>query len=64
MYFSTRNENLVYKKTVGLEPVLPSGCVERVYIMKAMDAARAALLASQPGPNTENAITPMAAQPI
>lgn len=41
-----------------------SGCVERVYIMKAMDAARAALLASQPGPNTENVITPMAAQPI
>jgi hypothetical protein len=28
--------------------------------MKAMDAERAALLASQPGPNTENAITPMA----
>lgn len=32
--------------------------------MKAMDAARAKLLASHPGPNMENASTPIAAQPI
>lgn len=32
--------------------------------MKATDAARAALLASQPGPKIEKARTPMAAQPI
>jgi len=32
--------------------------------MKAMEAARATLLASQLGPNNENAMTPMAAQPI
>lgn len=32
--------------------------------MKAMEAERAALLASQLGPNNERAITPMAAQPI
>lgn len=40
------------------------GCVQRVYIMKAIEAARAVLLASQPDPNSENAITPIAAQPI
>lgn len=44
--------------------VLPGGCVERVTIMKPMEAARAKLRASHPGPNTENASTPMAAQPI
>uniref|UniRef100_A0A2P2Q0L2 Uncharacterized protein n=1 Tax=Rhizophora mucronata TaxID=61149 RepID=A0A2P2Q0L2_RHIMU len=32
--------------------------------MNAMDAARAVLLASQPGPKIENARTPIAAQPI
>lgn len=32
--------------------------------MNAIEAARPALLASQPGPNIENAKTPMAAQPI
>lgn len=44
--------------------ILPGGCVQRVYIMKAIEAARAVLLASQPDPNSENAITPIAAQPI
>lgn len=29
-----------------------------------MEAARAQLLATHPGPNTDNATTPMAAQPI
>lgn len=43
---------------------LPGGWVERVQTMKAMEAARATLLASQLGPNSENAMTPMAAQPI
>lgn len=40
------------------------GCVERVQIMKATDAARATHLASHPGPNVENVSTPIAAQPI
>lgn len=40
------------------------GWVERVKIMKAMEAASAELLESHPGPNIENARTPMAAQPI
>lgn len=43
---------------------LPGGWTERVKIMKAMAAARAVLLASQPGPNIEKAKTPIAAHPI
>lgn len=49
-------------KSIG--KLAAGGCVDRVYIMKAMEAARAKLLASHPGPNTDNATTPMAAQPI
>lgn len=43
---------------------LPGGWTERVYIMKARDAERAVLRASQPGPKNEKANTPIAAQPI
>ncbi|KAL0335654.1 UNVERIFIED_CONTAM: hypothetical protein Sradi_4777300 [Sesamum radiatum] len=44
--------------------ILPGGCTARVKIMNAKAAARAVLLASHPGPNIENAKTPIAAQPI
>ena len=43
---------------------LPGGWLARAMTIKAMEAASATLLPSQPGPKAENATTPMAAQPI
>lgn len=40
------------------------GCTERVKIIKAIDAERAELRASHPGPKAQRAKTPIAAQPI
>lgn len=58
----TKFLNFHTKKESRIE--LPGGWLARVMTMKAMEAARAVLRASQPGPKTENANTPMAAQPI
>lgn len=43
---------------------LPGGWLARAMTINAMEAARAVLRESQPGPRMENANTPMAAQPI
>ena len=55
------NERNILEK---FEIKLPGGCTDLVYVMKAKDAARAAPLASQPGPKSVNANTPIAAHPI
>lgn len=55
---------MIGNKSNWIEKCAPGGCTAPVRIIKAIAAARPALLASQPGPNTENAKTPIAAQPI
>lgn len=57
-------EKETIKRWKGRKALIPGGWVQRVKIMKAMDAARAALRASHPGPKMVNAKTPIAAHPI